>query len=136
MTQDHLENLKCTSELDKEIKEIVLNNIQDYEEPMNFFNDLASHGCVSGMISELVWFSDTVSFCKRHKEETNERISELIDCYGVMSLAELLGDRFDKTDFLCLGDSNQNLITWFIFEEACDSIVRDYENKEEFGAVA
>lgn len=134
MTLEYLQDLEFTTELEKEIKEIILNNIQDYENPIDFFNDLAKYGCVSGMISEMVWFSDTVSFCKRHKEDINEKISEIMDCHCITSLTELLGDRFDNTDFLCIGDQNQNLITWFIFEETCSSILMTFENEIELKA--
>ena len=131
MTLEYIQALEANTDLEQEIKEIIINNIEDYENPKNFFTDLAQYGCVSGMVSEFVWYSDTVSFCKRHKEDINEAISEIMDCYGVTSLAELLGNRFDNTDFLCIGDQNQNLITWFIFEETCASVLRTFENEIE-----
>ena len=131
MKLEYLHSLEFTTELEQEIKEIIINNIEDYENPINFFNDLSSYGCVSGMVSELVWYSDTVDFCKRHKEDINEAISELMEYYGTTSIKDLFGDRFDNEDFLCIGDHNKNLITWFIFETTCASIIENFENKME-----
>jgi len=130
MTIEHIESLEFTTELEKEIKEIIINNVEEYENPIDFFNDLANHGCVSGMVSELVWYSDTVDFCQRHKEDINEAISELMECYGTTSIKDLFGDRFDNEDFLCIGQQNQNFLTWFMFETTCASIVDNFENEE------
>ena len=131
MILEYIQELEFSTELEKEIKEIVINNVESYDNPEDFFTDLVENGCISGMVGELVYYSDTVSFCKRHKEDINNSIYEIMDCYGVESPKDLFGDRFDDTDFLFIGDQNQNLITWFIFEETCASIFRDYKNSME-----
>jgi len=131
MTLEYIKSLEFTTELEKEIKEIIINNVEDYENLIDFFNDLANYGCVSGMVSELVWYNDTVDFCKRHKEDINEAISETLECYGIDNIKDLIGERFDTTDFLCIGDQNQNYITWFIFESTCNSILESFENERE-----
>ncbi len=131
MTIEYIQELEYTTELEREIKEIIINNVAGYENTKDFFIDLSKNGCISGMLSELVYYSDTIAFCKRHKEDNNSAIYEIMECYGAQSTKELFGDKFDDTDFLCIGEQNQNLITWFIFEETCSSIYRDYQSSLE-----
>lgn len=122
MTLQDLKELEYTTELEQEIKEIILNNGKNYDEPTVFFEDLLKYGCKSGMISELFYYTDTVDFCKRHSSDINEVISDLLNLYDLKNIRELFADEFDVSDPLCINNHNLNLIAWYVFEETCRSV--------------
>ncbi|MCD4667850.1 MAG: hypothetical protein K8R44_04590 [Sulfurimonas sp.] len=130
MTLEYIESLEATTELEREIKEIIINNVESYDNPRDFFNDILEHGCISGMINELCWYNQTTDFCTRHAEDINSAMYEILEMTGVDSAKDLLTG-FDETDFLIIGNHNQNLICWFIFESSCESILRSYEDEME-----
>ncbi|MCT7596127.1 DUF7222 domain-containing protein [Aliarcobacter butzleri] len=117
MTISKIKNYKVETGLEKEVKKIILNNVnKDYIE--SFFNDLLQYGCVSGMVSELVYYSDTLKFFKKHKEDINDLLKETLANHGRnANPADIFGEKFDSEDVLCLDTNNQNLLTWFAFEE-------------------
>jgi len=41
----------------------------DHDEPLSFFNELLEHGCVSGLVGSLVYYSDTHTFFDKHYDE-------------------------------------------------------------------
>ena len=109
------------------VKEIVGSNVEGYdrEEVKNFISDIVRFGCQSGIISDLVYYSDTVAFFEEHKEEINDLLGELMGDFGVKSIGEILRD-FDEDDPLCIEDHNRNYLAWFAFEQTV------YNNEEEF----
>jgi hypothetical protein len=80
------------------------------EEITNFFNDLSKYGCVSGMISFLVWYSDTHTFFDNHYEEIEELREEFEESTGLK--LEIKGDL-------------KNFLAWFSFEETAYQIANE-----------
>ena len=78
--------------------------------------DLQQYGCVSGMVSNLIYYDDTNKFYDEYREEINELLSETLNMTG-LSINELFGKNFDSDDPLILDYSNKNLLAWFGFEE-------------------
>lgn len=109
-----------------ECKEIIENNLESYDNASDFFDDLSQNGCQSGMVSELIWYSDTVAFYERHESDISEMLSDMLDSYGLNSPDELFGDNWDKTDPLAVEDLNRNLLAWFAFEEVCYRLADEY----------
>lgn len=130
MTLKYLQDLEATTALEQEIKEIILNNVKNYDEPTVFFEDILNYGCKSGMISELFYYKDTVDFCKRHSFDINEVMSDLLSLYDLKNIRELLADKFDASDPSCINNHNLNLIVWFIFEETCRSVYDSLRSSE------
>ena len=56
------------------IKNLVAKEALDYssESITDFFSDLLQHGCISGMISELIYYVDTHKFYDTHYAEIEE----------------------------------------------------------------
>jgi hypothetical protein len=125
MTITGIKNYKASSSLEKACKKIILGNVyKDYVE--GFFEDLLSHGCVSGMIGELTYYCDTQKFFKKHKEEINELLTETLINYGRNATpVDIFGDKFETEDVLCLDTNNQNLLAWFAFEETARKIANE-----------
>ena len=90
-------------------------------DPELIMEDLLQYGCQSGMVSELIYYCDTMKFYKRHKEEINGLLYEMAESIGEEP-SGLLGDRWDKEDPLALQEGNQNLLAWFGFEESARNL--------------
>lgn len=79
-------------------------------------DELMSHGCQSGMVSGLIYYTDTTKFFEEHKDEINALLKDTLWSTG-LDTAELFGDKWDTDDPLCMDTTNQNLLAWFGFEE-------------------
>lgn len=80
-------------------------------------HDLLYGGCQSGIVSELIYYADTVKFYKKHREEIAKLLTETLDGCGISSAAELFGEKWEKEDPFAVERMNQNLLAWFGFEE-------------------
>ena len=85
------------------------------------YKDLEYGGCQSGMVGKLIYYTDTVRFYKKHADEIDALLQELLDSTG-NSIQELFGEKWDETDPLGRGRLNQNLLAWFGFEETARRI--------------
>jgi hypothetical protein len=77
--------------------------------------DLAQHGCQSGMVSDLIYYRDTLAFYARHQAEIGALVSELISDFG-MPIDQVFRE-WDQSDPFANETNNQNLLAWFAFEE-------------------
>jgi hypothetical protein len=110
------------TELEKEVLELIVSNASDYDSFERFLNELLTYGCVTGYISELVYYADTTAFTKRHAGEINELLNTTLSMYGLCTPKELFGDKWDCEDNLALDTQNQNLLAWFAMEETAREI--------------
>lgn len=115
----------------KTIKEIVQQDIDEAKEDgyTEYLNDVLSNGCQSGMVSDLIYYSDTCKFYEDHKDEIktllNDIFGDWVDSeYGIdetvsteWSFSGIFGDKWDNTDPLIQETNNQNLLAWFGYEE-------------------
>lgn len=84
------------------VKANVAREALDYHCPVAFFKDLLQHGCVSGMVSGMIYYTDTHSFFDKHYAAI-ETIREEVE--------ENLGEK------LSLNGDLKNALAWFAFEE-------------------
>jgi hypothetical protein len=77
---------------------------------------LTQHGCVSGMVSDLIYYRDTTAFYLKHKKEIWALLDQLLDDTGLERTQDLLRD-WDRSDRWAEETTNQNLLAWFGFEE-------------------
>lgn len=94
-----IKNLSFETGLEKEVSQIVVYHLKDYEEATAFFDDLNENGCVSGMITELIYYKDTYAFYDRHYHDIEKIRAELE--YGVP---------------VPLRDDHKNYYAWLGFE--------------------
>jgi hypothetical protein len=87
--------------------------------------EITRNGLVSGMISELIYYKDTLAFYKKYKKEILSLLKELLYETGSNSPADLFGKNWDNDDFTIEDTQNQNLLAWFAFEET----TRDLANQ-------
>ena len=128
----NLTNLKklkkeSDSKLEKEVTQYVISSWEDYDDKKDIITEVLHNGCESGIVSYLIYYSDTVRFYERHKAEINELLYNTMEDCGIHELKQLFGRRFDEGDPLCLYSKNKNLLAWFGFEETLRNIGNKFE---------
>lgn len=104
-----------SSNLRSEVLDILVNHIEDYEsfeEVRGFMEDLRAYGCSSGMIGELIYFSDTKKFFIDNIDEIQDYVNTLVQEH-VYSINEL--------------DINE--ISWIVFEAIANEFFYTIEDK-------
>lgn len=126
-----LQNIRELKQTATPLGKRVLNYISDewgnYNDKADIFKDVLYHGCQSGTVGFLIYYSDTVRFYKRYKTEIDTLLYELMEDTGLHAPSELFGDKWDKEDPLANDVYNQNLLAWFGFEETMRSIGYNFE---------
>ena len=130
LNQQAIDNL---DDLMESVTSYVLRHWEEYDDPKQIPLEVLEHGCVSGIVSGLVWYSDTTAYYAKNKDEINKLLYEKMDEWGVYSLNEIFSHdpSWDEEDPLALYDYNQNLLAWFGFEETMRNFAREFEEFEE-----
>lgn len=84
------------------LKAFVAQEALEQESICNFFNDLSNHGCISGMISSLIYYRQTHQFFDIYYEQ----IEELRLSYEAETGCQI-----------SLGHDLKNTLAWFAFEQ-------------------
>jgi len=103
--------------LEKRIVSILKYKLQDYDNLKSLIEDVLNSGLQSGIISDLVYYNDTLAFYKRYKKEIDILLKDIMNETGSNSPADLFGNKWDKEDFFIQDTNNRNLLAWFGFEE-------------------
>lgn len=90
------------------VAESILDAVTDYDDPVDYFNDLLTHGCISGMVGELVYYADTHAFYDKHYEDIEDLRYEM---------AQELGELNPPKD-----QDLKNWFAWFAYEETARQI--------------
>lgn len=100
------------------IRKVVAESALDYTGNIKgFFNDLAEHGCISGMVSQLVYYYDTHAFYNLHYAEIEELRYEYEENLGM--------ELKPKGDLM-------NWYAWFAFEEVARLLYEEISECSEF----
>lgn len=124
LTLANVKEIKRNSDnaLTKRVCDYIIDQWSEHDNKKSIFTDVLHYGCQSGAVSFLIYYSDTVQFYKRYKDEINDLLSNLMAETGLYDLSDLFGDKWDKDDPLICDDFNQNLLAWFGFEETLRTI--------------
>jgi hypothetical protein len=112
-------NVETHNSLERAVKDWVNEQLDaGAEDAYGVLYDVLQGGCASGAVGELVYYSDTIPFYKRHKDEILALAKYQARDFG-MSVGQMLeGLRgWDKDDPLAEDTQNQNLLAWYGFEE-------------------
>lgn len=133
LTKSNVNKIKreTDNKLVKRVCSYVTDHWSDYENKKYIFTDVLHHGCQSGTVGFLIYYSDTVAFYKKYNEEINQLLSELMNDTGIYSMKELFGKKWDEEDPLIRDCYNQNLLAWFGFEETLRNIGLQFESLED-----
>ena len=133
LTLTNIREIKRNSDspLVRRVCNYVISRWGDYDDKKYIFTDVLHHGCRSGIVGELIYYSDTVRFYKQHKEEINSLLYDAMNGTGLYSPSELFGNKWDKEDPLAQDTYNQNLLAWFGFEETLRNIGCNFETLQD-----
>ena len=84
------------------IRSEVAQEALEYDDPQSFFDDLLQHGCISGMVSSLIYYTDTHAFYDKHYAEIEELRTEYEESTG---------------EPLQINNDLKNFLAWFAFEQ-------------------
>ena len=134
LTLSNVKEIKRNSDspLTKRVCNYVIGRWGDYNDKKYIFTDVLHNGCRSGVVSELIYYYDTVRFYKQYRQEINEMLYNIMNETGLYAPSELFGDKWDKEDPLAQDDFNQNLLAWFGFEETLRNIGYNFEQLEQY----
>ena len=132
-----LKNIKelkanTNNKLEKRVCSYVIDKWSDYDDKKHIFTDVLYYGCQSGTVGFLIYYSDTVAFYNKYKEEINTLLYDVMGSTGLNSMSDLFGKNWDNEDPLCIDCYNQNLMAWFGFEETLRNIGRNFETLEDY----
>ena len=132
MVEEYLEELKNGNDLNDCVLDYYIDRkYSNSDELIRELEDLQRYGCVSGMITDLIYYDDTNKFYDNYKDDINELLSNLLDGSG-LSIQEFFGKNFDNDDPLILNFSNKNLLAWFGFEEFSYRIYEEIKEKMKY----
>lgn len=96
------------------------------EEIESYMNDVMQHGCASGIVSELIYYRDTLAFYEKYKKDINNMLKESMEESGASSPSELFRE-WENDDPLAEEESNQNLLAHFGFEETVSRLASELD---------
>ena len=117
----HIKPIKSETRLGKHVRCWINNQVETGYTHRDALDDLSHGGCQSGMVNHLIYYTDTAKFYKKYKKEIAELLVESLEATG-LGVDELFGDNWDDTDPLADDTQNQNLLSWFGFEETAHNI--------------
>jgi hypothetical protein len=101
---------------EEDFKQIINEKLQDYDKPIDFFEDLQRGGCLSGLISEFIYNSDCKDFYIKHIDDLEWMREDLEDNIG-----ESIKNRHKLPHYV--------FMCHLAFEEYCNGIYNEvFEN--------
>lgn len=100
----------------KKVITILKSKAKDYSSLKPLYNDVLNNGLQSGIISDLIYYKDTLAFYKKYKSEIVGLLNEAVYSSG-LNVEDLFGSKWDRQDPFAQETNNQNLLCWFAFEE-------------------
>lgn len=86
--------------------------------------DLMYGGCASGVIGDMIYYTDTIKFFKKHKKEIGALFQESISDFGQSPAEMFARSGWDPDDPLAMDTNNQNILAWFGYEETARNLGR------------
>ena len=113
-----------------EVIEWIESRIEDYNNIEDIFNDLFTGGCESGIVTNLIYYDDTLNFYNKHKYEIEIFIDETLEIEdvetleGIQELVRYFPDLDDEDTRIFDGQDR-------IIDKAMDDLKDDY-NLDDF----
>jgi len=116
---------KPTNKLEKHVAAWLKREGKEYpDKEQGVLDGLVYGGCASGMVTHLVYYTDTTEFYKHYQAEIIEVLYNVLKGRR-LSIAGLLGNGWDRDDPLAMDVYNQNVIVWFVFEEVARRLMEE-----------
>lgn len=128
LTLKNIEEIRNNgNSLTQYVCDYIMDEWNDYDDKMDIMQDVLTQGCISGIVSSLIYYNDTTAFYQDHKEEINNLLYETMDEIGEYSPKAIFGEKWNEKDPLAIGVGNQNLLAWFGFEETMRKIMYEFD---------
>lgn len=122
-TKKLIDQFAKEGKLKKDVVTILKSKARDYSNDYkSLLKDVLYSGLQSGIISDLVYYSDTLKWYNKHKAEIKMMLREAMMNYGTNNPADLFGRNWDQDDPFVEDTNNKNLLAWFSFEETAREI--------------
>jgi hypothetical protein len=107
-----------SSKLEKKVASMLKEKVTrgSYDSLRSVMNDVITHGLQSGIINDLIYYSDTLKFYKTYKKDIMSLLREEMYEHGFNDPYVMFGRNWDRDDVFAQDTQNQNLLTWFSFE--------------------
>ena len=112
------------------IKEWILNNLEEGQ-----IADVILEGCQSGIVSELIYYSDSCAFYEKYEGEIWDRLDQTSCEMGEESILHLIAS-FNGSRSVGSHDQFRNLLAWWACEEVCREVIMEKEDREQDEAEA
>jgi hypothetical protein len=108
-----------SNKLEKKVASMLKEKVSrgGYDSLRSLIKDVLYNGLQSGIINDLIYYSDTLKFYKAYKKEILALLNETLRNTGYRSADQLFGKNWDDEDPMAQDTQNQNLLAWFGFEE-------------------
>ncbi|MDN6182799.1 MAG: hypothetical protein L0I92_08635 [Staphylococcus equorum] len=119
-----LENMeKETTGVKNDVINFLLEDVENYS-PQDKLQDLLQHGCESGMVNHLIYYTDTVAYFEDHESEIMEMLEQLgIEYVESWEGLQELSDMFPQLE---TPDDRHEAAEVFILEMAANETPEDY----------
>jgi len=117
--QEKLEELKSVSKFYEFVIDDIIKDSDSYDgetekdKILARCNEILEHGCVSGTVGSLVYYSDTVAAFNEYADD----IYDLIDSYDPDFFLDSLKAHVNTTEIILNCDTAKNWIVWIAYEE-------------------
>jgi len=102
-----------------EIEQYVIEDLEDQgNEWYTYLQDIINHDCISGMVSSLIYYSDTIEFHDKYETKIDDIINNYLESRGEKFSELARSFNFDAYEI----DSLKNWKAWFAFECVASNI--------------
>ena len=108
------------------IKEWVTNNLEEGQ-----IADVVLEGCVTGIVSELIYYADSCTFYEKYEGEIWDRLDQMSCDMGEASILHLIAT-FNGAKSVGSHDQFRNLLAWWACEDVCREIIAEKEDEAVF----
>lgn len=110
------------------LKKAVISDIvgMNKGEAINYLKDVCQYGGVSGIMSGLIYYTDTIAFYDMHQEEIENLVYELQNQEGYTNRFEFLASLNGAENVSNL-DQEKNLLAWLSYEETARIILEELD---------
>ena len=95
--------------LKREVLGIVSYNVRGMSanDKKAWLNDLSNHGCISGMVSKMIYYTETERFTRKHRTAIMEMLADDIEAGAING--EFITAKIKEGNF-------DNFLAWYAFE--------------------
>lgn len=129
--QAMLNDMASDNAMYKWVIDDVMDSVIDYEgdnmdeKLKSRLEEITEHGCQSGTVSSLIYYTDTVKFFDNFNDEIYDMVE---DVFGAEATLEMLQRHCELIDIVMGADTVKNYLAWMAYEVTCSNILDSIES--------